>query len=661
MAVVQQKEPSCASCRETTKKKKTIMASASSDEWRTVCDKFTNAQNLTVVESRNDPENDPFRSKYKARELLREIHCSLKSFEAGEGEAESGEEIGDQRPIEPPVDGQREDGFGQGFSGDSPAGLRAAKLGAVEYYLGVNHVDTEELSAGQEHLMNCMKQLERCRVSSENVSLFIHVRNQLGILWAGRDETETAQGFLETAESIYQRYIKEDGSPPTDMAEYFTTEEKLLTHQERTKRFELAYTHTMYYLAQVYKNLGETERAATYCHSTLQRQLQLNQYSPMEWALNAATLSQYYITKGRYMEGRHCLSAATVISGLAGEVPSEAAAQESETESERREQLMQKRAEIARCWIKYCLNVLQDSKKLLEDSIGELDTDRQEELKRARRREEEEEEKGRKSALLFGSEDTFDSIASLEEKVRCLLPLDFAEARAVFLVGQNYVTQAKEYFQMDGYVTDHIEILQDHSALFRALAFFEEDLERRCKMHKRRVDMLEPICNDLNSRYYLMIRRQMMFELAEIYNEMMDLKLTLANRQADTQSLDNHTIKKFNHLCSASAKYFQMFLDSLCSPEGKIPEHLEEEVLRPALVARFRLARLHSRLISSSVSVQLENLDKSLENYNYVVQYCEAHPEAKAAVETELELSTEMVGLLPLKINRLKVKMTANN
>ncbi|TKS69999.1 KIF1-binding protein -like protein [Collichthys lucidus] len=640
------------------------MASLSSDEWRAICDKFTNAQNLTDVESRNDPENDPFRSKYKARELLREIYCSLKSFEAGEGDEDGGAESSEQRTAEPPVDGQREDGFGEGFSGDSPAGLRAAKLGAVEYYLGVNHVDTEELSAGEEHLMNCMKQLARCRVTSENVSLFIHVRNQLGILWAGRDETETAQGFLETAESIYQRYMKEvwsDGSPPTDMTEYFTSEEKLPTHQERTKRFELAYTHTMYYLAQVYKNLGETERAATYCHTTLQRQLQLNQFSPMEWALNAATLSQYYITKGRYMEGRHCLSAATVISGLAGEVPSEAVAQESETESDRREQLRQKRAEIARCWIKYCLNLLQDSKKLLEDNIGELDTDRQEELKRARRQEEEDEEKGRKSALLFGSEDTFDSIASLEEKVCCLFPLDFTEARGVFLVGQNYVKQAKEYFQMDGYVTDHIEILQDHSALFRGLAFFEEDLERRCKMHKRRVDMLEPICNDLNAQYYLLIRRQLMFELAEIYNEMMDLKLTLANRQADTQSLDNHTIKKFNSLCSASAKYFQMFLDSLCSPEGKVPEHLEEEVLRPALVARFRVARLHSRLISPLPSAQLDNLNKSLENYKYVAEYCESHPEAAAAVETELELSKEMVGLLPLKINRLKAKMATNN
>ncbi|XP_061131950.1 KIF-binding protein [Syngnathus typhle] len=637
------------------------MASLCSDEWLAICDKFTNAQNFTEVKSRTDPENDPYRSKYKARDLLREIHCSLKSFDAGDGEEDAGAQGGDQPPTELPVDGQLEGMFERGSSGDSPTGQRTARLAAVEYYLGVNHVDTEELSAGQEHLTNCMKLLEKCRVSNENVSLFIHVRNQLGILWAGRGETETAQGFLEMAEAIYLRYMKEDGSPPTDLVEYFTTNEKLLTHQEKNKKFELAYTHTMYYLAQVYQNLGQTERAAIYCHSTLQRQLQLGQFNPIEWALNAATLSQYYITKGRYMESRHCLSAATVISGLAGDVPSEAAAQESEVESERRDQLRQKRAEIARCWIKYCLILLEDAKKALEDNIGELDTDLQEELKRKRRLEVEEEEKGRKSAQLFGSEDTFDSIASMEEKVSCLLPLDFTEARNVFLVGQNYVTQAKEYFQMDGYVTDHVEILQDHSSLFRALAFFEEDVERRCKMHKRRVDLLETICLELNAQYYLMIRRQLMFELAETYNEMMDLKLTLANRLADTQSLDSHNIKKFNSLCIASNKYYQMFLDSLRSPEGKFPEHMETEVIRPALVARFRMARMHSRMICSLPSTQLDNLNNSLENYKYVVEYCEAHPEAAAVVETELELSKEMVGLLPLKINRLKARMAANN
>lgn len=45
----------------------------------------------------------------------------------------------------------------------------------------------------------------------------------------------------------------------------------------------------------------------------------------------------------------------------------------------------------------------------------------------------------------------------------------------------------------------------------------------------------------------------------------------------------------------------------------------------------------------------------------FVVDYCAAHPEAVAAVETELELSTEMAGLLPLKINRLKARMAVNN
>ncbi|KAJ8359922.1 hypothetical protein SKAU_G00164470 [Synaphobranchus kaupii] len=632
------------------------MASFSSSEWRSVCEKFRRAQNLSEIESRKDPENDPFRSKYNARELLKEIYSDLKNFDTGENDNDDNDQPQREQhsdPAEPEGEGS-----GSGHAGDSPAGLRAARLGVIEYYLGINHVETEELSAGEEHLMNCIKLLDKCSVSQENVSVFIQARNQLGILWAGRDEIEKAQGFLETAESMYVRYMKEVGQPPMDLTDFFMVEEEALSQQERAKRFEMAYTHTLYYLAQVYKNLEQYERAGRYCHSTLQRQLQFNHFVPMEWAINAATLSQYYITKSCFMEGRHCLAAATVIAGLAGEVPSEAAAQENEAESEKREQLCQKMAEISRCWIKYSLNLLQDAKKLLEDNIGELDTDRQVELKRSRQQEEEEKERGRKSAVLFGSSDTFDSICSLEEKVSCALPLDFDEARGVFLTGQTHVTLAKEYFQMDGHVTDHIEILQDHSALFKALSFFEEDLERRCKMHKRRVDMLEPMCRDLNAQYYLLICRQLQFELAETYYEMMDLKLAIADKQDE---LDSHTIKKFNHLCTASMKYYQMFLDSVRSPDGKFPEKLEDEVLRPALVAKFRIARLHSRLISASPAAQMENISSSLGCYNFLVEYCQTHPEARQAVETELELSEEMVSLLPLKINRLKANLASSN
>ncbi|KAL7889721.1 hypothetical protein AOLI_G00019790 [Acnodon oligacanthus] len=633
------------------------MASLGGRDWRAVCGKFARAQELSEKESRKDPENEPFRSKYEARELLKEIYCFLKNVDTDESDEEGQGEEEDGQCEQSESDGG-EGGGRRTHPGDSRAGLRAAKLGVIEYYLGVNHIETEELSAGEEHLMSCMKLLEKCAVTRENVSLHIQARNQLGILWAGRDETEKAQGFLETAKSIYVRYMKEDGQPPLDLVDFFVVEQEAPSQQERMRRFEMVYTHTLYYLAQVYKNLEQYEKAGQYCHSTLQRQLKFSQFVPLEWAINAAALSQYYITKTRYMEARHCLAAANVIAGLAGEVPSEAAAKESEVEYEKREQLRQKRAEIARCWIKYCRNLLEDAKKLLEDNIGELDLDRQEELLRARRDEEEEKERGRKSAVLFDSSDTFDSICRQEEKVSCVLPLIFEEASAIFLVGQGYVAQAKEYFEMDGHVTDHIEILQDHSALFKVLAFFEERLERRCKMHKRRVDILEPICKDLNPQYYLLICRQLQFELAETFNEMMDLKLAVADKQDQP---DAHTIKKLNHLCTSSIKYYQMFLDSIRSPEGKFPEKLEDDLLRPALAAKFRVARLQSKIITTNLNAQLENLNHSLESYSFVVQYCEENPEAKKAVETELELSEEMASLLPMKINRIKSKIASSN
>lgn len=60
-------------------------------------------------------------------------------------------------------------------------------------------------------------------------------------------------------------------------------------------------------------------------------------------------------------------------------------------------------------------------------------------------------------------------------------------------------------------------------------------------------------------------------------------------------------------------------------------------------------------LIAPLVSCSLHLLSR------YVVEYCEGHPAAVPVMETELELSKEMVGLLPLKINRLKAKMAANN
>ncbi|XP_072280446.1 KIF-binding protein [Pyxicephalus adspersus] len=611
-----------------------LLCSNMADSWQRVCDKYQQAITASEVESKNDPENEPYRSKYRARELLREVRAVLGAEEES-GERQDGDDVARDE------DTQR---------------LLAARRAVIEFRLGVNHTETEEMSAGEEHLVKATRILERYRLSHDCVSPYIQAQNNLGILWADRGEIIIAQTYLESAESLYSQYMKKIGKPPIDPDEHFTPEVQQLTEQERSKRFERVFTYTLYYLAQVYKHLKQHEKAAQYCHTTLQRQLEYDSYNPMEWAINAATLSQYYLGKQFYMESRHCLAAANVIFSKTGQIPSAEAAKENEAEQERLDQLRQKKAEIARCWVKYCINLLQDARKKLEDNIGELDVDLQDELKAERRKEEDEKEKGRKKAVLFGSSDIYDSILAVEEKVECSNPLDFKEAREVFLVGQNYINEAKEYFQLDGHVTDHIEVVQDHSALFKVLAFFEEDYERRCRMHKRRVDMLEPLTNELNPQYYLLVCRQLQFELADTYYEMMDLKVAIGNK---LDEMDSHTIKKINSLAQSAIKYYEMFLDSLRSPDKKFPEKLEEDVLRPALVAKFHIARLYGKLISADLKKQLENMQTSLSYYRFLVDYCEKNEEAVKSVETELELAKEMVALLPARMERLRVQLSS--
>jgi hypothetical protein len=68
--------------------------------------------------------------------------------------------------------------------------------------------------------------------------------------------------------------------------------------------FESLHTHTLYYLTQAYKNNGQNNKSAEYGHNTL---LASKLYSPADWAVNCAILSQYYLTQEDYASARHCL------------------------------------------------------------------------------------------------------------------------------------------------------------------------------------------------------------------------------------------------------------------------------------------------------------------------------------------------------------------
>ncbi|CAO2608240.1 KIF-binding protein [Lemmus lemmus] len=311
-------------------------------------EKFQAALALSRVELHKNPEKEPYKSKYSARALLEEVRALL-----GPAPEDDDERAADDGP------GDQALGAAEPRDAEGPGELRALRLAVIEFHLGVNHIDTEELSAGEEHLVRCLSLLRPFRLSLGCVSLYIQAQNNLGILWSEREEIETARSYLESSEALYNQYMKEIGSPPLDPTEHFLPEEERLTEQERSKRFEKVYTHNLYYLAQVYQHMEMFEKAAHYCHSTLKRQLEHNAYHPLEWAINAATLSQFYINKLCFMEARHCLSAANVIFGQTGKIP--ATEDNPEAEGDVPELYHQRKGEIARCWIKYCLTLLQNA------------------------------------------------------------------------------------------------------------------------------------------------------------------------------------------------------------------------------------------------------------------------------------------------------------
>ncbi|XP_076099497.1 KIF-binding protein-like [Mytilus galloprovincialis] len=555
-------------------------------------ERIDSATKLSDEDLNDDPEDDPYRSKYKAREIYLELQEKLKHLFEGD------EENKDYHTIN----------------------------AVLNLKLAINYIDTEELATGEEKILKCIDDLETFKFENNVVNVYQHLLNNLGILWSARRDYNKALKFLKDAEQQYLHFKEECGSAPKSLQEYLEKpwDEDKIEHK-RNLEFEKTYTLTLYYMAQVYAKLDEKELSAEYCQITLERQLEWNTYEPMEWGLCAATLSQYFISTDDYTLARHCLACAEFIYQEAIDKESPDASEEA------KEKLQQGKADIERCWIKYGLGLIESSKNCLmyEDGAPSLKTSH---------------EKFRKFNL---------EVTSREEQVTDQMVKDFTEARKVFLKIQQWINSAKEFYALDGRCSDYVEISQDHSTAYKYLAFFEMDLERQCKMNKRRADIISALINELNPQHYLLAVRQLMFEVAEIYSQMLDLKVAIL--QDEEVRPTPHALKKINLLAQQSILKYDAYLDTL-KPMGKteFPEEFASEDVRPALVASFSKGRLHSKFVTPDVKQRIANIQKSINCYKFVVDYCNKHPSIEALVPEELNICREMVALLPLKMEKIR-------
>lgn len=229
----------------------------------------------------------------------------------------------------------------------------------------------------------------------------------------------------------------------------------------------------------------------------------------------------------------------------------------------------------------------------------------------------------------------------------------FDDAKPVFLTTQTWLNRAKEYYTAETEASEYAKIVQDLALTYKYLVFFEFDESNQCKMHKRRIDLLEDLLELLNETYYLSTCRELWYELGIAYSAMLDIKLDLHDRVKYAEPNPN-ALSKINQLCHKSIAKFQSFIGSYSDKKTlELKSGLTHEEMEPILFAYFDCGRLFYKLTTPDRTMQIENTKNSLRYYQLLVNACEADKKFQQRMKAEYGVCKEMTTLLPLKIKKL--------
>ncbi|XP_060530970.1 KIF-binding protein-like [Cylas formicarius] len=579
-------------------------------------EKYQKVLKLLLEDSKYDPETEPYLSKYSAKQILIGMKANIENI------------LRSQTP------------------GTQDHLKFTAMLGSVYLYLGTVAIDTEELSLGEKHLEKCKEVICLSEDVPQMILIALNMYNQFGILWS-KSDPEKSKFYLEVAEQLYKNF-KNSGNIPVDIADLF--EPNLATYHDNLAiiNFEKLHTLTLYYLAQIFGVLKQTFKSAVYCHITLKRQLEMDDYEPIDWALNSATLSQFFMEKCGFKQARHHLAASLyILDKYKADLFS--GTDQGEILDSKIEVFNHRSADVARCWVKYGIFLLNKSKERLLAHTEDIDENCKitSDLAKIELTDEAQVSIDDLQNLSF----TSISVDKYENCISDQFALTIADAKRIFVNAQEWIGKAQEYYTLDTHASDYIEIVLDFTQLYLNLIFFEDNYDSQAKLHKRRIDLLETLSANINSQYYMHYSRQMWFELGRTYSDLLDIKaekLKECNDRPKPQALN-----KINSLVDKSIKYYKQFIDSFKLDITNL-EKIPDENEKPFLQAYFHVAALFGRYITLDKQFQLKHNEQQYAHYKYIADYCEKHLKAQELIPMELGICKDMVTLLPIKLLRLK-------
>lgn len=640
-----------------------------------------------------DPENKPFDSKYKARDILDKF---LQRLEATRTVSRLEGKTAIVDLLSEKIASLQVRVGSISWDCEEPQSAQKELDIACEYYFPglvaeiLEKVGSkDEIPAGEDSVLPEYETFVLPTLPTQPKKAFVEALkclNILGILWAGRGRPHRSLLYLLCSETLYKQ------QPPS------------LSPQEEG---ENTYTHTLFYLAQAYGNFHDAVRSSDYCHRTLSRQLGLagqglkDVKSALDWVKNCMGIADFYRAMDRFKESAMALASAEkvftdkVIVSLYQELDSH-----SSSPAEGGPKPHQKpnfvsgslnaaeiEADLHRRWA--LLDTLALSRASDQFRLRQLDN-----LPPAAPASASEGDEAEEEVEFFSGFKVVIKGAQLWEPGYVTT---FEPARKLFLRAVSRLENAKKYYLLDGYVTDHVALQQEHARLFHLLATFEVDYKRVIAMENRRYDMLLPYLDLLSKSSFETLHKQLSYELGEVVLGLLDLKLD--RMRGKTETIKKAEIAKVNDLARMGLVLFGHFIAmyhndsqpyhfaplliqadeatktayplsklavSLFRENPDVAQITAEEV-RPFLNAHFLSCRFLSKVIAvSSILPSKLAADKGfylvccLKRYEWLLKFapnlCERRGlavENREVFGEELGICRDMVGLLPAKINRM--------
>lgn len=459
------------------------------------------------------------------------------------------------------------------------------------------------------------------------VNYFQETYNNLGIIYFNRGEPDKGLQYFAKAEQIYLAFNQYKGPSLCSIYDEYIkscTEENTKYKAQKTifgffidggidiTLLEKNYTQTLFYYAQSYAKLDFKKKGIYFCCMTLKRQVDTDNYDLKDAIINCINLSEFFVESENFAQAEYLLLAGLSL------LPEDL---------KRKKKL---RARVQMQLGKVYLERLKFAQQQVKDQVWISDN---EQLFN----------KVNKRVCVFSKINVaWPKVIDIRNK---------EDAKCLFRLGNTQLTRALEYFLIDGYVTEHTLISRNLSALYKALIYFEDDIQRVFLMLERRIKILELIFNAITKEHFIVQWQELTLELAEIHAEYFEkkfeeLRQSIKGIPTSTCKLGMKSIEYYDNLLK--------FIDTEVKKQDDSERSLED--FTTFITIQLSVARLFGKLNPNNDFKAFKiNLVNSLKIYQDTEKRLKESKFTKGnyALEEQLMICQEMVSLLPVKIDQM--------